>query len=245
MDKKEERKNKLKASRRETIEESKEAIKVLTNFDIKHSKLSFDYSKLDIDNNQKQDLIELERELKHHQNRFGEVSLDIAKALTEAREIFIKSHSESFMSWYESLGFSKDQVTVLTSRYKFVLDYPNEKDRILGLSDRIIRESINKKNPVNTFERVLSGELNTAMKIKSERENNSIMIEKISNRHDIEEAEIIEEKIPHSKVEKIARELEKKITDIEVFTIKNEGLSEEVYDKLKEALNILKHIDLK
>ena len=124
---------------RETpIENSKEVMKELIHHEIKTSELSFDYSRLEISKDAKEELINLERELKHHQDRFKDLSMDMGKALTNAREIFIKSHSESFMEWYESLGFNKNQVSALVNKYKLVLEFPEKEENIINLSDKQI-----------------------------------------------------------------------------------------------------------
>ena len=60
---------------RETpIENSKEVMKELIHHEIKTSELSFDYSRLEISKDAKEELINLERELKHHQDRFKDLS---------------------------------------------------------------------------------------------------------------------------------------------------------------------------
>ncbi len=177
---------------RETpIENSKEVMKELIHHEIKTSELSFDYSRLEISKDAKEELINLERELKHHQDRFKDLSMDMGKALTNAREIFIKSHSESFMEWYESLGFNKNQVSALVNKYKLVLEFPEKEENIINLSDKQILEVVNKKTPEFLKEKILNGEKISAAEIRRERKN-------ISSREEIffkqiEEAEIIED----------------------------------------------------
>lgn len=178
--------------KRETpIENSKEVMKELIHHEIKTSELSFDYSRLEISKDAKEELINLERELKHHQDRFKDLSMDMGKALTNAREIFIKSHSESFMEWYESLGFNKNQVSALVNKYKLVLEFPEKEENIINLSDKQILEVVNKKTPEFLKEKILNGEKISAAEIRRERKN-------ISSREEIffkqiEEAEIIED----------------------------------------------------
>lgn len=187
------RENKLKGMKRVVTEES--SVAAMENYisqSIEVQGISFDYSSLTgLEESDIKSLKNCEQALLFEGKKLGTVALEIGKNLIKAREIFIKSHADSFVSWYEALGLSKDQVTVFTSRYKLSVEYPEQKEKILSLSDRVIRETINKKNPENIMERVLSGELKTALDIKKERENNSIMIEKFPNTEKIEEAEIV------------------------------------------------------
>ncbi|MBN1469495.1 MAG: hypothetical protein JW924_12285 [Fusobacteriaceae bacterium] len=174
------------------VEDTKEVMKELVHHEIKTSELRFDYSKLEIDDNSKEELIDIERELKHHQDRFRDLSLDMGKALNNAREIFIKSHSESFMEWYESLGFNKSQVSALVNKYKLLLEFPEKEENIIILTDKQVLEITNKKTPEHIKERIiLQGENISAAEIKRERQKNiSTRMEKFSD--DIQEAELVE-----------------------------------------------------
>ncbi len=189
---KEPRVNKVLARKRvDTTEEVNETMATITNQDIRLSHINFDYSTLAIDDIERNKLIEIEKEVKFQEKQFGRVAFDIGRALNNAREIFIRSHSESFMEWYEALGLSKDQVSNFINRYKLAIDYPERKEIILSLTDKTIKETMNKKNPKGLLEKVLTGQISSAAQIKRERENISNQFEKIHE--DIEEAELVEE----------------------------------------------------
>ena len=129
---KEPRVNKVLARKRvDTTEEVIETMATITNQDIRLSHIKFDYSTLAIDDVEKNKLIEIEKEVKYQEKQFGRVAFDIGRALNDAREIFIKSHSESFMEWYGALGLSKDQVSNFINRYKLVISHPERKEIIL------------------------------------------------------------------------------------------------------------------
>ena len=132
---KEPRVNKVLARKRvDTTEEVNETMATITNQDIRLSHINFDYSTLAIDDIERNKLIEIEKEVKFQEKQFGRVAFDIGRALNDAREIFIRSHSESFMEWYEALGLSKDQVSNFINRYKLAIDYPERKEIILSLT---------------------------------------------------------------------------------------------------------------
>lgn len=221
----------------------------ITNNDIRQIDFLFDYNLLDIDNLEKEKLKKHEKNLLFHRKQINKATVDMGRAFTEAREVFIKSHSESFVNWYEQLGFNKDQVSVAMNRYQLTVEYPNAKDNIINLSDVAIKEVTNKKTPDYIKEKVISGEIVTGQQIKKERENNSRALEKFPQEEknnskalekfpEIEEAEIVPKTISYEKIEKVIRDLEKRITDIEVNSL--EGNSEDIYEKLKKALEVLR-----
>ena len=157
--------------RRDTKEEVEETIGKLTNHEAKISRLNFDYSNLEMNEEDKLELIDIERELKHHEKRYKDILIDIGLALSNAREIFIKSHSESFVDWYSSIGLNKDQVSIAIGRYQLTIEHPSSKERILELSDVAVKEVLNKKTPEELLKKVLDGEITSGKEIKKEREN--------------------------------------------------------------------------
>ena len=189
---KEPRVNKVLARKRiDTTEEVIETMATITNQDIRLSHINFDYSVLGIDDIEKIKLIEIEKEVKFQEKQLGRVAFDIGRALNDAREIFIKSHSESFIEWYESLGFNKSQVSALVNKYKLLVDYPEKEKNIIILTDKQVLEITNKKTPEYIKERIiLQGENISAAEIRRERQKNiSIRVEIFPE--DIQEAEII------------------------------------------------------
>lgn len=211
----------------------------ITNNDIRQTEFLFDYSLLTIENEEKDKLKKHEKNLLFHRKQINKATVDMGKALTEAREVFIKSHSESFVEWYEKLGFSKDQVSVAMNRYQLTIEYPNSRENIINLSDIAIKEVVNKKTPISIKEKVLSGQIVTGQQIREERKNNSIAIEKFyeEKKEIIQEAEIVSEKLPYEKFEEVIRQIEKKLSDIEISSLA--GNTEDIYNKLKNVLKIL------
>ncbi len=186
------RENKLKGLRRaDTEETTNNAMEKLISTDIREIEINFDYSLLvDLEESDLVLLKKYEKALLHQGKQIGTISIEIGKALSKAREIFIKSHSESFVEWYTALGLDKDKVSILMNRYRISLDYPENLDKLLALPDRIIKQLSHKNNPVGLYEKVFSGEIKTSQEIKNIRENKSGAPEKFSN--EIEEAQIIE-----------------------------------------------------
>lgn len=185
--------NRVLGRKKENAEKRKEdatqAISVMTN---KSIQVTFDYSKLqNLDEEEKVKLMEIEKELIFEGKKLGTIAIEIGKKLLEAREVFIKSHNESFIEWYEQLGFNKDQVSIFINRYQMSIEFPAQKEKIINFSDRMIIQ-LNKKNTSKEIiEKALSGEINTPKEVIEIRKNISSMLEIIPE--EIEEAEIIED----------------------------------------------------
>ena len=185
--------NRVLGRKKENAEKRKEdatqAISVMTN---KSIQVTFDYSKLqNLEEEEKVKLMEIEKELIFEGKKLGTIAVEIGKKLLEAREVFIKSHNESFIEWYEQLGFNKDQVSIFINRYQMSIEFPAQKEKIINFSDRMIIQ-LNKKNTSKEIiEKALSGEINTPKEVIEIRKIISSMLEIIPE--EIEEAEIIED----------------------------------------------------
>lgn len=188
--------NRKKENENKRKEDATEAISIMTN---KSVQINFDYSKLqDINEEEKAKLMEIEKEIIFEGKKLGTIAVEIGKKLLEAKEVFIKSHSESFVEWYENLGFNKDQVSIFIKRYQMSIDFPEQKEKILGFSDRMIIQLNKKTTPRDIIEKVLNGEIKTPKEIMEKAKNISSVLEKKSD--EIQEAEIVEEKVPLDKV---------------------------------------------
>ena len=165
--------NRVLGRKKENAEKRKEdatqAISVMTN---KSIQVTFDYSKLqNLDEEEKVKLMEIEKELIFEGKKLGTIAIEIGKKLLEAREVFIKSHNESFIEWYEQLGFNKDQVSIFINRYQMSIEFPAQKEKIIDFSDRMIIQ-LNKKNTSKEIiEKALSGEINTPKEVIEIRKN--------------------------------------------------------------------------
>ena len=185
--------NRVLDRKKEDVEKRKEdaaqAISIMTN---KSIQINFDYSKLhNVNEEEKNKLMEIEKELIFEGKKLGTIAIEIGKKLLEAREVFIKSHNESFIEWYEQLGFNKDQVSIFIKRYQMSVEFPTQKEQIINFSDRMIIQ-LNKKNTTKEIiEKVLNGEIKTPKEIIENRKNISSMLEIFPD--EIEEAEVIED----------------------------------------------------
>lgn len=171
------------------------------------SQLLFDYSTLEnFSQDDVRELINIEKEITINKNEIGRLAIETGRMLEEARGLFNRysENPQSYMEWYQALGFNKDQVTLLRGRYNIFLEYPQHQKLLGELSGREVRELINKKVPREAIEKVLSSGVRTAPAIKKA----------ISNMLEIEDAEIVEETEKDKMVSRLS-EVEAKIRKLE------------------------------
>ena len=108
----------------------------------------------------------------------------------------------------------------------------------LSISYEISKESC----PEFIREKVLNGQIKTKAEIKKAIKE---VQEKKSKAEEIQEAEIVEEKVPYTYVKKMISELSTKLKDLDTFAKENEGLSKEDYNKLQEIINFANQYKIK
>jgi hypothetical protein len=244
-------KNRILARIEEHTEERKkdvaEAVSAMTNRDIREMETIFDYNSLkNINELEKMTLEDIEKNLIFHAKSIGKTFVEIGKGLEKAQVIFEKEGTESFMKWYKALGLDKDKVYLYINRYKLTKEYPEKKNLIVDLSDKEVKEVINKKTSQGIKEKVLSGELRTAKAIKQAREieiNKSVIEKTEKAPEEIEEGEIIETRHFFDANDTL-RKLKSKISDLEIAVIELDGLKKSDLDKLQEALKLVNSLSL-
>lgn len=179
-----------------------------------------------------------EQTIKVH-NKGNAFYTELGKVFKETQEKLANNKSGVFKKWFESLGFTKDTTYRMISRYNHIValcDDIKVKDfeaLPLSISYEISKESC----PEFIREKVLSGQIRTKAEIKKAiQEVNG----KKSKAEEIQEAEIIEEKVPYTYVKKMLSELTIKLKDLDTFAKENEGISKDTYDKLQEIIKKLK-----
>ena len=203
----------------------------------------FEYSILELGEDDKNKLISLERNIMTEGKKIGEIAYKIGESLENARKVFKKYSTEendpsSFVNWYLSLGLNKDQVYLFRGRYHLSLEYPDRLNNILSLSDRAIKEAIHSKTPNELKEKVVNGEITTGKAIAQERtilvkSQISSMLEEEDNK--ILEAEIVEtnsEKIKKisSEITHLERDIKERESNLKKLILKKEALIKEKAD---------------
>lgn len=126
----------------------------------------FDYTSVDL---------EISEFLKNSEitikNIFAKAYTDLGRVLSEAQNRLSSHHGGVFEKWYNSLGFKKDKVYRLISRYNLVLANCDNRDLIenmpLSLSYEISKESCEPK----LKDMVLNGEIKTLREFKEVRDS--------------------------------------------------------------------------
>lgn len=172
-------------------------------------KLLYDYTKIDFNDNDREELIQYEKDILLNKARVGEIALKIGEVLENARVLFDRYSTtpSSYIEWYTALGFNKDQVSFLRSRYRLTLDYPDNKKMIAELSDAEIKQLSNKKTPEVIVRKVVAGEVRTAAGIKK------AISRALETEDEVMDAEIVESE--KDKMLKKLSELDSKIVRME------------------------------
>lgn len=235
--------------RYEESQEDEIGLGQLISNDIRNLKSNFDYDSLEMKIEDKNFLIEYEKNLILQGKRIGEIACTIGETLENARNVFKRYSTEeepiNFAAWYKAMGFNKDQVYLFRGRFKLTLERPEYKENILKLSDATIKEAINKKTPETIVKKVLEGELKTAKEVKEERKR-TLEVDYLKSRaldlenEEIQDAEIIEiDKDIAIKQEINLLEIEKRILKVK-NNLKN--LSNKDLKKVNELLKSLENI---
>lgn len=188
------------------------------------TELLFDYSVLEnFSQDDVRELINIEKKIITNKKEVGKLAIETGRMLDEARGLFDRysENPQSYMEWYQALGFNKDQVSLLRGRYKLSLEYPESKI-IQTLSDAEIKQITNKKAPSDVIARVVNGEIRTAQGIKKA----------ISRALEIEDAEIVEESDKDKLVSRLS-EVEAKIRKLEEELKELKTVKAELKEKIK------------
>ena len=179
-----------------------------------------------------------EQTVKVH-NKGNTFYTELGKIFKETQEKLANNKTGVFKKWFESLGFTKDTTYRMISRYNHIValcDDIKVKDfeaLPITLSYEISKESC----PEYIREKVLSGQIKTKAEIKKALQEAK---GKLSKAEEIQEAEIIEEKVPYTYVKKMISELNEKLKNLDTFAKENDGISKDTYDKLQEIIRIMK-----
>lgn len=90
---------------------------------------------------------------------------EMCESLAEIEKIL--KASGKFMNWYESIGLSKDMISVLLKRWNLYIEFQEYKDRIFSLSDQAIKILTNKDAEYDDVKAILEGEYSKAKDIKA------------------------------------------------------------------------------
>ena len=106
---------------------------------VKQYKSDFDFSAYEItDDKFISEIRNIENNLYMAWNLIQNRTKEMCKYLYEAQEKFKTQKDGSFMAWYKSMGFSKDQVSISIMKYKQYLEY-GENPMALESSKRTVK----------------------------------------------------------------------------------------------------------
>lgn len=150
-------------------------------------KSSFDFESFEIDSETKKFIELREEKIVNSFKKYSLSKFELCTALAEVKtKLFEKG--DSFMAWYENLGFTKDKVSELLKTYELYIQAPHLKDYISSLSGLAVRILTNKNvNPQLALELMEKG-------IKNTSELKELLIENKQEDYDQELQEKVVEK---------------------------------------------------
>ena len=120
---------------------------------VKQYKSDFDFSAYEItDDKFISEIRNIENNVYMAWNLIQNRTKEMCKYLYEAQEKFKTQKDGSFMAWYKSMGFSKDQVSISIMKYKQYLEY-GENPMALKSSKRTVKY-INQNSEILSDEKV-------------------------------------------------------------------------------------------
>ena len=120
---------------------------------VKQYKSDFDFSAYEItDDKFISEIRNIENNLYMAWNLIQNRTKEMCKYLYEAQEKFKTQKDGSFMAWYKSMGFSKDQVSISIMKYKQYLEY-GENPMALKSSKRTVKY-INQNSEILSDEKI-------------------------------------------------------------------------------------------
>ena len=120
---------------------------------VKQYKSDFDFSAYEItDDKFISEIRNIENNLYMAWNLIQNRTKEMCKYLYEAQDKFKTQKDGSFMAWYKSMGFSKDQVSISIMKYKQYLEY-GENPMALKSSKRTVKY-INQNSEILSDEKV-------------------------------------------------------------------------------------------
>lgn len=105
-----------------------------------------------------------EKKFLNSYRKYRNNTFEMCEALAEIEKIL--KPSGKFMNWYESIGLSKDMVSVLLKRWNLYIGFSKYKDRIFSLSDQAIKILTNKDAEYDDVKAILDGDYSKAKEIK-------------------------------------------------------------------------------
>lgn len=127
--------------------------------------INFDFGSCELSETELADATLQEKKFLNSYRKYRNNTFEMCEALSEIEKIL--KPSGQFMAWYESVGLSKDMVSVLSKRWSLYIEFKEHKDRIFSLSDQAIKILTNKDAEYDDVKAILEGEYSKAKEIKS------------------------------------------------------------------------------
>ena len=193
-------------------------------------KSNFDFESFKIDLETKNFIIEKEKTLSKNFRKNSELMFQICKDLYEV-SIKLKENN-TFMSWYESCGLSKDLVSCFMKRYRLYIEFQDNKDYISSLSNLAVKYLTNKNITYDDRLPVIKNKIKNSEEIK---EALSPALE--DNKRDFSSKKNGFNFFDINKIEKLKKKIKTADTDTLKELKKNLSSAEQEIKSLKQEIN--------
>lgn len=89
---------------------------------------------------------------------------EICESLAEIKKVL--EPKGQFMAWYESVGLTKDMVSVFGKRWSLYLEFQEFKERVFSFSDQVIKILTNKDLQYEEVKAILEGNIYKAKEVR-------------------------------------------------------------------------------
>lgn len=127
--------------------------------------ITFDFGTCELTPNEIADASMQEKKFLNSYRKYRNNTFEMCESLAEIEKIL--KASGKFMDWYESIGLSKDMVSVLLKRWNLYIEFQEHRDRIFSLSDQAIKILTNKDAEYDDVKAILDGDYSKAKEIKA------------------------------------------------------------------------------
>lgn len=168
-------------------------------------KSSFDFTKYEIDEVTKNEIIENEIIIFRNFRNMSESLFLVCKALYE-NSLKLKAEG-SFMEWYQNIGLSKDKVSELLKRYELYINFPDKKDYVTALSTQAVKILTAKALDMNIVYDIADLQLRKVEDIKEFIEDKTEKVETVTAL--AKKQEITKKCVNYKKFEKLKKNISK------------------------------------
>lgn len=190
---------------------------VMKNFEIALAEKSqikkFDFGSYELTQIEISNVSLLEKEFLNSFRKYKNNMYSMCSSLAEIEKILKKDGI--FMQWYESVGLTKDNVSVLLKRWNLFCEFSEYRDKIFSYSDQAIKILTSKEILYDDVLSILNNDIYKAKEIKK-------ILEPVAEKNKIDFRPAGQKYFNFNKIKRMKKRIKKLKTDEEKTEYKNE-----------------------